>query len=57
VRAVNFGWEAGWLDPWRGANIGLATFYGALGGLPGSLALGLLALPGLSRSQAAPRAG
>lgn len=57
VRAVNFGWEAGWLEPWRGEHVGLATFYGALGGLSGSLALRLLRLPGLSRSQAATKAG
>jgi len=56
VRAVNFGWEAGWLEPWRGENIGLATFYGTLGGLTGWLALRLLGLPGLSRPQAATKA-
>jgi CelD/BcsL family acetyltransferase involved in cellulose biosynthesis len=57
VRAVNFGWEAGWLEPWGGETIGLATFYGALGGVPGSLALWLLGWPVLSRSRAATKAG
>jgi CelD/BcsL family acetyltransferase involved in cellulose biosynthesis len=49
IHAVNFGWEAGWMEPWGGDKVMLSNVLVGLGGFSSRLAISLLSLPARSR--------